>query len=157
MRMKGISGTEYRFSLIIRLLEEGKSQKAIASLVQCSQGWVSEVKKRHSLLGESGLKVKGVAPGNSPKLNKEQLEVFKTELLKGALAHGFDTDNWSRERMKELIQNKFGVSFHVSHLSKLMRQLGFSLQKPQSKSYRKDEQAVRDWRQTEFPALKKSH
>jgi len=47
MRMKGISGTEYRFGLLIRLLKEGKSQKAIAKLVQCSQGWVSQVKKRH--------------------------------------------------------------------------------------------------------------
>jgi transposase len=72
-------------------------------------------------LGESGLKAKGVVLGNTPKLNKEQLEIFKTELLKGALAHGFEADNWSRERMKELIQNKFGVSFQVSHMSKLMR------------------------------------
>lgn len=156
MRLSGDSATEYRFSLIVRLREEGKSQKAIAHLVGCSQGWVSQVLKRHRQLGLSGLKVKGKAPGKPPKLTKEQLEHLKVYLKDGALVHGFQTDNWSRERIRELIKHKFGVSFHVSHASKLMRQIGFTLQKPQTRSYRKDEAAGEEWKDKQLPALKKS-
>jgi transposase len=156
MKLSGDSASEYRFGLIVRLQEEGKTQKEIATLVQCSQGWVSQVLKRHRLLGASGLKVKGKAPGNAPKLTKEQMEKLKAYLVEGALAQGFPTDNWSRERISQLIKDKFGVSFHVSHSSKLTRQIGFTLQKPKTRSYRKDEEAGREWKREKLPALKKS-
>lgn len=156
MRLSGDSATEYRFELIVRLSSEGKSQEAISTLAQCSQGWVSQVLKRYRLLGGAGLKVKGKAPGKAPRLNKEQLQSLKLLLLQGALAHGFETDNWSRERMAHLIKDRFGVVFHVSHLSKLVRQIGFTLQKPKTRSYRKDDQAVEAWKQSGLPDLKKS-
>lgn len=156
MKLSGNSAKEYRFNLIVRLHEAGKSQPAIATLVGCTQGWVSQVLKRYRLYGATGLKVKGKAPGNAPRLTKAQLEELKTFLLEGALSHGFPTDNWSRERMAQLIKNKFGISFHVSHLSKLVRQIGFTLQKPQMKSYRKDEASAEEWKSEKLPDLKKS-
>lgn len=156
MRFKEDTAIEYRFGLIIRLYEEGRSQQSIAQLTQCSQSWVSKVLDRHRTSGATGIKVKGKAPGNSPRLSKAHLEALKTLLVEGALKHGFETDNWSRERIAQLIKNKFGVSFHVSHISKLVRQIGFTLQKPKTRSYRKDEEAVAAWKQSELPALKKS-
>lgn len=156
MKLPNEAAVEYRFSLIVRLSKEGKNQREIASLSQCSQGWVSQVLKRYRLLGPSGLKVKGKAPGNASRLDKAQFESFKAFLLEGALAHGFETDNWSRERMAKLIADKFGVQYHVSHMSKLVRQIGFTLQKPKTKSYRKDEQAVKEWKEAGLPSLKKS-
>lgn len=156
MRFKEDTAIEYRFGLIIRLYEEGRSQQSIAQLTQCSQSWVSKVLARHRTSGEAGIKVKGKARGNSPRLSNVQLDALKTLLIEGALKHGFETDNWSRERIAQLIKGKFGVSFHVSHISKLVRQIGFTLQKPKARSYRKDEQAVAAWKQSELPALKKS-
>ena len=70
--------------------------------------------------------------------------------------HGFETDNWSRERIAELIKKQFGQNYHVSHMSKLMQKIGFSLQKPKTKSYRKEEQAAIKWKEEELPSLKKS-
>lgn len=156
MKLSEASASEYRFSLIVRIHEEGKTQKEISALVQCSQGWVSQVLKRYRLLGASGLKVKGKAPGKAPKLTMDQFENLKTYLLEGALAHGFPTDNWSRERIVQLIKAKFGVSFHVSHASKLTRKIGFTLQKPKTRSYRKDEAACQQWKEEQLPILKKS-
>lgn len=156
MELRGNQAKEYRYGLIYKLREENKSQKAIAELTQCSQGWVSKVLKRYKTLGTDGLKVQGQAKGNAPKLTKADLEVLKERLLEGALHHGFETDNWSRERIAALIKTQFGQSYHVSHISKLMQKIGFSLQKPKTKSYRKDEQAVLKWKEETLPALKKS-
>lgn len=156
MRLKGDEAKEYRFALIGQLHAEGKSQTAISKLVQCSQSWVNEVLRRQKALGEIPLKVKGKALGKTPKLNNGQLEALKGMLLEGALQHGFETDNWSRERVAELIQRHFGVNFHISHMSKLLAQLGFTLQKPKAKSYRKNEAAVQEWKDKRLPALKKS-
>lgn len=156
MELTGNQAKEYRFELMLKLREEGKTQKAIAILTQCSQSWVSQVLKRYKTLGAKGLKVKGKAKGNESKLTKADLSTLKEGLLEGALHHGFETDNWSRERIAELIKTQFGQSYHVSHMSKLMKKIGFSLQKPKTKSYRKDEQAGISWREEQLPALKKS-
>jgi transposase len=156
MRLKGDAAQEYRFALIARLSAEGKKQSEIAAVVQCSQSWVNEVLKRHKLLGGGALKVKGKALGKAPKLSGAELSNLQQMLLSGALHHGFETDNWSRERVWSLIKDKFGVSFHVSHMSKLLRQIGFTLQKPLGRSYRKDDGAEREWKDKTLPALKKS-
>jgi len=70
--------------------------------------------------------------------------------------HGFETDNWTRERMAQLVLRHFGVSYHPAHMSKIMKKIGFTVQKPKTKSYRKDEQSVRKWREEQLPELKKS-
>lgn len=156
MRLKGDTSTEFRFELIVKLSEEGKPQVEIASLVNCSQAWVSKVLIRYKTLGESGLKVKGKAPGKASYLKADQLESLKSMLLQGALQYGFATDNWTRERIAELIQQQFEVSYHPSHISKVMKKLVFTQQKPKRRSYRKDDQAVEDWRKEQLPKLKKS-
>ena len=156
MRLKDDQSKEYRFELILKLREEGKTQKAISILTKCGQPWVSQVLKRYKTMGAAGLKVKGKAKGKESKLTKADLVRLKELLLEGALHHGFETDNWSRERIAELIKKQFGQDYHVSHMSKLMQKIGFSLQKPKTKSYRKDEQAAIKWKEEELPSLKKS-
>lgn len=156
MELTGNQAKEYRYGLILKLREEDKSQKAIAQLTQCSQSWVSKVLNRYKTIGAEGIKVKGKAKGNESRLTKSDLSALKERLLEGALHHGFETDNWSRERIASLIESQFGQSYHVSHMSKLMQKIGFSLQKPKTKSYRKDEQAAINWKEEQLPALKKS-
>ena len=156
MRLKGDEAAEYRFEMIIRLRATGKSQKAISVLTSCSQCWVSRVLKRRGSLGTAGMRVQGKAPGKPSKLSGESLEGLKNYLLEGALGHGFETDNWTRERIAQLIKSKFDTGYHVSHMSKLMRRIGFSLQKPAHRSYRKDESAAEEWKSETLGALKKS-
>lgn len=155
MILKEARAIEYRYDIIIRLRASGKSQKAIAGLTNCSQCWVSRVLQRHKSLGTVSMGIKGKAPGNSSKLNNVSIELLKKFLLEGSLAHGFETDNWTRERIAQLIKTKFDIDYHVSHMSKLMKSIGFSLQKPVHHSYRKDEWAARKWKSEELPALKK--
>ena len=156
MRLQWIEAQEYRFALIVKLKSEGKSQQAIASLIGCGQSWVSQVLKRYKACGGQTVKVKGKAKGNPSRLSSAQLMLLQEILLQGALFHGFDTDYWSRERIKALIEATFGINYHVAHISKLMQKIGFSLQKPKTRSYRKNQQTVDSWKQEKLPALKKS-
>ena len=156
MKLKESSAQEFRFRTIVELRELGKTQASIAQIVGCSQVWVSKVLERYKTQGEKGIQVKGKAPGATPKLTEKQFSKLKPLLLQGALKHGFETDNWTRERIAKMILDKFSVSYHPAHISRLMRKLGFSLQKPKSKSYRKDEQEVEQWKNEKLPALKKS-
>lgn len=155
MRLKTDASVEYRFALVAKLRWQGKKQTEIADLVGCSQAWVSQVLKRHRCEGKAGLKIKGKAPGKPASLNAAQLKKLKILLLKGALTYGFPTDNWTQERIATLVEQRFAVRYHPSHVSKVMRRIGFSRQKPKRRSFKKDEAAVHKWRDETLPALKK--
>jgi transposase len=51
-------------------------------------------------------------------------------LQRGAEAHGFRGDVWRRERVATVICKEFGVSYHPAHVSRLLKALRLSLQKP---------------------------
>jgi transposase len=155
MRLQGTHAVEYRFTLIIPLYKEGKKQQQIATLLGCSQAWVSKVLQRYKAQGKRGLKVKVRARGKKPLLCAAQMRRLKTLLLKGALWQGFTTDNWTRERIARLIEKHFGIHYSAAHISRLMRRIGFTVQKPRRASFKKDQQQVTRWKEQTLPALKK--
>ena len=155
MRLKSDASVEFRFELMVKLQEQGRSQTAIAGLLNCSQAWVSKFLKRHRERGAAALKVKTGARGKPALLASAQLERLKQMLLHGALHYGFPTDNWTRERVAALIEQQFSVHYHPAHISKVMRRLGFTLQKPRRRSFKKDDTAVTTWQRQTLPGLKK--
>jgi transposase len=155
MRLTSDASVEFRLERIVKLHGHGRSQTEIASLLDCSQAWVSKVLKRHREQGDAALRVRKGTRGKTALLSPEQLESLKALLLKGALHCNFPTDNWTRERIASLIEQQFSVHYHPAHISRLMRRLGFTLQKPKRRSFKKDEKAVEKWRDETLPALKK--
>ena len=65
----------------------------------------------------------------------------------------FATDVWTCPRV--VIARRFGVQYHVDHLSRLLRALGWSPQKPQRQAIERDEQAIRGWIKNTWPHVKK--
>ena len=82
-------------------------------------------------------------PGRPPRLSDDQLQRLDELLLRGAKAHGWDSDLWTAARVTALITRHFGVRYHVEHVRKLLRgKLGRSSQKPQEKARGRDEAAI---------------
>lgn len=155
MRLTSDASVEFRFELMVKLHGQGKSQTEIAGLLNCSQAWVSRFLKRYHEQGATALKVRKGSRGKVACLCQAQLENLKVLLQKGALHCGFSTDNWTRERIAALIQEQFSVGYSTAHISKLMRRMGFTLQKPKRRSFKKDPAAVEKWQRETLPALKK--
>jgi transposase len=79
-------------------------------------------------------------------------------VAKGAQAHGFRGEVWTCERVAELIRREFGVSYHPAHVSRLLKKkLRSSLQKPERRADQRDEEAIDNWKEKKWPALKKGH
>lgn len=93
--------------------------------------------------------------GSIRKLTPEQIEQLVKMLDEGAEHHGFEGNVRTRARVKELIERKFGVTYQVSTLSDLLRDLGYTSQKPDRRSYRQYPEKVRQWRAQTLPELKK--
>lgn len=137
----------------VELDKEGWEQQEIADALGCTQGTVSRWLK---LAGESMLNIYlDERPGRPRQLTWEQLGQLTDLLDQGAEAHGFRGDVWTTKRTLELIDRKFGVYHDPSHVGRLLKQIGYSVQKPARRAKQRDEQAILHFKNETGPALKK--
>ena len=103
--------------------------------------------------GAQGLEAAGRA-GRLPKLDDGQLRRVERVLLKGALAHGYNTDVWTLERVAGVIQELTGVRHHPGHVWRILRAMGWSRQKPARRATERNEEEIQRWVKQEWPRIK---
>jgi putative transposase len=81
---------------------------------------------------------------------------WRGELKRGAVAQGFPTELWTLPRMGQLIGKLFGRRYSDSQVSRILASLGFSCQRPTGRAMQRDEKAIRQWKRTRWPVLKKT-
>jgi transposase len=138
----------------LELKERGWKQTQIADALGVTEGAVSQWMKRAREEGVEGLRHKP-PPGATPRLSEEARAKLPELLAQGAQAHGFRGEVWTCERVATVIRREFGVSYHPAHVSRLLKALRQSLQKPQRRANQRDEEAIEHWKETKWPSLKK--
>ena len=146
---------EWRRRRAWELSEQGWNQKEIAEALGVTQGAVSQWMKMGREQGEEGLRGK-IAQGPQPRLSIEQMVQLPPLLDQGAEAHGFRGAVWTTQRVAVLIKKQFGVSYHPAHMSRLLKQIKYSVQQPIERASQRDEQAIATWKEQRWPELKKS-
>jgi transposase len=139
------------------LKQEGWKQQDIARALGVSKGAVSQWMKRAKQEGNEALKHRP-PPGAKARLSEGERAKLPELLAQGAPAHGFRGEVWTCARVAEVIRKEFGVSYHPAHVSRLVRALGLSLQKPVRRANQRDEEAIRRWKEEQeerWPELKK--
>lgn len=111
------------------LFEQGYNQNQAAVQLGVHRSSTCRWYKRWKENGGQALKrQKGKV--SRKKLNKEQIKQLEQILISGATEYGFDTDLWTLGRIAEVIKKEFGIHYHPGSLSRTMRMLGYSCQKP---------------------------
>jgi transposase len=136
------------------LKQQGWKQTEIADALGVTEGAVSQWMKRAREEGVEGLRHKP-PPGATPRLSEQERTKLPELLAQGAEAHGFRGDVWTCERVAIVIRKEFGVSYHPAHVSRLLKALRQSLQKPQRRANQRDEEAIERWKEKKWPSLKK--
>lgn len=139
----------------VRRKKAGESVASIAADLGVGANAVYQWAKQASVQGVGSLKLKPRS-GRKVKLAKKHWDRLGKLVLDGPRACGFNTELWTLTLIGELIQKEFGVEYHPDHLSRFMRQLGFSRQKPAVRGRERDEAAIRKFVR-EFPRLEKKH
>jgi transposase len=91
-----------------------------------------------------------------PKLSERQREEVVTELERGPLTHGYPTDMWTLARVAEVIAATTGVSYHPGHVWRILRQMGWSRQRPARRAVERDDEAIARWVAEDWPRVKKT-
>jgi transposase len=136
------------------LHQQGWKQKDIASALGVTPGAVSQWMARGRAGGEAALRNR-TSPGAPVRLTATQRSGIPALLAKGAEAWGFRGDIWTRARVATVIKRTFGVAYHPDHVGRLLREIGWSVQKPVERATQRNEQAIAAWREEKWPAIKK--
>ncbi len=135
------------------LHEAGWTGRAIAQALGVTEGAVSQWLKRARDGGREALR-RRTAPGATSKLTAAQREELPKLLAKGAERYDFIGEVWTTKRVARVIKQEFGVQYHPAHVSRLLRQLGWTVQTPIRRATQRDEAAIATWRDQTWPALR---
>jgi transposase len=132
------------------LFAAGRTQAQVAHQLGVARQNVSRWHARWRSGGLEALASRGPT-GSDPRLSQAQRDAIDQALREGARAHGFDTDHWTLARITIVIQQLTGVSYHPGHVWKLLRRMGWRLQRPARRAVERDEQAIARWMAEDWP------
>ena len=138
----------------LELKRAGWTHAEVAEALGVTEMAVSKWMKAVREEGKAGLQ-SCPAKGATPKLSKAKLALPEL-LTEGAEAYGFRGAVWTCARVAKVIECEFGVSYHKDHVSRLLKDLEWTPQKPAVRDSRRDEEAIAHWRDDVWPGLKKS-
>ena len=137
----------------VKLREEHWSEGAIAEALGVTKSAVCKWCKAAERQGVGSLCDKD-RPGAPRRLKKGQLDLIPEFLWHGAEAYGFRGELWTCARIGDVIEREFGISYHPAHVSRLLKAIGWTPQKPVTRASQRDEEAILKWRSQKWPELK---
>ena len=133
---------------------EGRTAPEIASLLKVHRSKVSLWLHHWQQWGMEGI-LEGHRPGRPKELSDEQLQVLGDILDSGPIAYGFNSGVWTCPMVSRVIEEEFSVLYHPAHVSRILHQLEFSVQRPRKVLARADKQAQSRWVRYRYPDIKK--
>lgn len=136
------------------LLRQGVHQAEVARRVGAHRQSVSRWAQQLEEGGLRALKRAGRA-GRKAGLRSEDWRRIERGLKRGPQALGYESGLWTSARVAHLIEKECGIRYHAGHAWRILRQLGWSCQRPSSRALERDEEKIRRWKQKRWPELKK--
>jgi transposase len=150
---RDFAGLEQRRLEAARMFAHGATQAEVARTLGVSPQAASVWYRRWHQGGEQALRGAGRA-GRRPRLSQVELDAVDQALRKGPQAFGFDTELWTLGRIAQVIQGLTGIRYHPGHVWRLLRGLGWSVQRPARRAAERDEAEIARWRAEEWPRIK---
>jgi len=138
-----------------KLFQKGERLASVARMLNASRQSVSRWYRQWKKGGAAALRSAGRA-GRKPKLDAAELQKVEAALRQGARANAFGTDLWTLPRVAAVIERVTGVQYHPGHVWRVLKALGWSLQRPARRARKRDEEAIRRWVSQRWPAVKKT-
>ena len=137
-----------------KLIEQGYDNDEIVAILGCGD---STVRLWRGLVAKNGVEALSPKPrpGRTPKLDDKQLAKLKRLLKKGATKFGYANAIWTSRRVRQLIQDRFDVSYSKAQTCRILRKIGYSPKKPVKRSKKYSQQAIEHWLRYKWPHIKK--
>lgn len=138
-----------------RMLKRKVAQADVARELGVSRQAVSVWARQLAEVNGAVGKLKAKTLGRPRRLDVEQRASLSRMLVAGALQAGFPTELWTVRRVRAVVAREFGVEYSQTGCWELLRNLGFSPQKPEKRATQRNEDAILQWKRKTWPGLKK--
>jgi len=125
----------------VRRLRAGERVADVARAFGVSRFAVYQWKRKAE---EQGLRGLNATPPYVPqsRLTPDDRRRLGQILHRGALVWGFPTDRWTRQRVTQVIQQEFAIQYHPGHVSRILKAIRFSSQKPPKRARKRNDRAA---------------
>lgn len=144
----------FRNATIILLSAAGNSKPMIAHELGCSTATVDNVRKKYRQQG-----IEGLLPRTSPGRRSRATPQYRAALRKAvqtppqSLGYGFSV--WSLARLAAHLQRKTDISLSEDQLGRVLREEGYSYQRPKHTMKGKRDEAAYERARRRLKTLKK--
>jgi transposase len=141
--------------MAVQRMKEGEHPAQVAASFGMHRSWA------YKCLAAARGRGKGIRALRSTKgtgrprslTRSQERQVFRWVNGKRPDQYGFDFGLWTRQIVKELLQQRFGIDLSLASVGTLLARLGLTAQKPLERAYQRDAKAVERWKQQTYPEL----
>lgn len=133
---------------------EGKTSPEISDILKVHRSKVSIWLQSWQHNGVDGL-LEGHRSGRPPGISQQQRQKLADILDSGPVAYGFTSGVWTSPMVARVIEEEFSVIYHPAHVSRILHELGFSVQRPKKNLAQADKKQQSRWIRYKYPNIKK--
>lgn len=138
----------------IMLSLQKRTTGEIAGMLQVNRTSVYAWVLNWNKFGEEGLK-EGHRCGRPSQMDESQRERLYDLVDSGPVAYGLNAGIWTSPMVAQVILQEFGIEYHQGHVRKVLKNLGFSVQRPTTSIVQAQESTKNKWVRYTYPNLKK--
>jgi transposase len=139
----------------VLLNHQRHSSGEIATLLDAPRSKVSLWLGQYEEHGWEAL-LEGHRSGRPRQLDAPQQQSLCSILDSGPVAYGFVSGVWTSPMIARVIEEEYQVHYHPGHVRKLLKDLGFSVQRPRKRLAKGDPVLQDRWQRYTYPRLKKN-
>ena len=139
----------------VQRVQDGESPEMVIKTLGFSRACIYNWLARYRSGGWDALKT-GKRTGRPKKLDGKMISwIYRTVVDKDPLQLKFSFALWTRGMVVVLIKRQFGIKLSETSVGSLLRQLGLTCQRPLFRAWQKNPKLVEQWKNKEFPEIKK--
>ena len=141
----------------VKALLQGQKQKDVAELFGVSRQSLHKWLRAYRARGYRALSTKRQGRPAGKKLLKPWQAAQIVRMLKDRHPDQLKLPFylWTREAVAQLIARRYGIQLSLSTVGRYLKHWGFTPQKPVRRAYERDDQAVKQWLEQEYPAIRR--
>lgn len=138
----------------VNMVHNGTPPSEVADLLKVAPRSIFHWLARYRSGGWHGLRT-GSRSGRPSKLDEADIKYIYDTITEGNPRQlGFPFALWTLQMVRKLILRDLGIKLSRWSVSRLLKQMGLSPQRPVWKAWQQDPDAVKRWQSRQFPALR---
>jgi transposase len=136
------------------MFEQALPTRVIVTSLKVDDQTIRRWRRQFKARGRDGLLARKHL-GRPCRLTPGQKNRLADLLTKTPAECGLDRHLWTQQLIADLIAREFGINYHHDHIGVILRDMGFTHQKPARRAQERDEARIETWRKQFWPTLLK--